>query len=207
VGKYLKLYGLQRSGTNYLKWIVEQNFECFVLQNWLGWKHGKVLYLKDDESYYRDLCRCELTTEQKAEIKFVNTPRIAIKKNVHSWLVSMHRYKFFDWGDYQRMVNIYYESNVHYEKHCFMVEYEELMFHPEDTLKCIQSMFSLDRRGDWVLSSGDVMPRGGDEHTDTWKGRYANKKFKTDYYKNKEYLNEIPNLPKINAYLNDFTRT
>jgi len=38
---YIKQYGAKRTGTNYLKWLMESNFQNItVLSNILGWKHG-----------------------------------------------------------------------------------------------------------------------------------------------------------------------
>lgn len=41
--KWIKQYGMQRTGTNYAKAIIEKNFaDCCVLSNILGWKHGTI---------------------------------------------------------------------------------------------------------------------------------------------------------------------
>jgi hypothetical protein len=43
--KFIKIYGIQRTGTNYIEWLLNNNFsDCHVLleDNVLGWKHGKV---------------------------------------------------------------------------------------------------------------------------------------------------------------------
>ena len=206
--KYLKLYGLQRSGTNYLKWILEQNFNVFVLQNFRGWKHGEVLFLSKDEDYNRDLSVSTLNPEQKSEIKNQDVPRIAIKKDIHAWLVSYYKYKGFRWGvDYKRLIDHYFQMNEHYEQHCFMVEYEQLLEMPEVYLYALMKIHDLSMRHDkFILSADKVMPRGGDDHSDSWALKYRNKDFNAGYYLNKEYLKEIPNLLEINAYLESIQR-
>jgi len=203
--KYLKLYGLQRSGTNYIKFLLEQNFDVFVLQNWLGWKHGRVEYLKDNETLWRDLSVCTLSTEQKASIKFSNTPRVAIKKNVHAWMVSFYKYKRFNWGrDYKHIIDAYFTANRHYEKHCWMVDYDDLLTQPCVEMEAMMHKFDLSQRLDkkaWVTEYEKTMPRGGDDHSDSWAVKYENHKFSRSYYLEKKYLRQIPNLGDINKYI------
>lgn len=37
---WIKLWGLKRTGTNYVRFLLEKNFDCRVLSDVLGWKHG-----------------------------------------------------------------------------------------------------------------------------------------------------------------------
>jgi hypothetical protein len=42
--KFIKIYGLQRTGTNYVEWLIRENFcnvHVFKEGNVLGWKHGE----------------------------------------------------------------------------------------------------------------------------------------------------------------------
>tara|TARA_R110001583_G_scaffold80988_6_gene216629 strand:+ start:286 stop:1044 length:759 start_codon:yes stop_codon:yes gene_type:complete len=48
--KYIKIYGLQRTGTNYLEWSMNENFKnTNVLKhgNMLGWKHGNPVLIEN----------------------------------------------------------------------------------------------------------------------------------------------------------------
>ena len=48
--KYIKIYGLQRTGTNYMEWSLNENLKNVnVLKhgNLLGWKHGDPILVKD----------------------------------------------------------------------------------------------------------------------------------------------------------------
>ena len=189
-----------------MKYLLEQNFHCFVLQNWLGWKHGPVEFLKDNETLWRDLSVCTLSGEQKASIKFSQTPRIAIQKDVHSWLVSYFKYKQFNWGkDYKNLVDMYYKANRHYAKHCWLVDYESLLTQPCIELEAMMHKFDLDRRAEkWITGSDEVMPRGGDDHSDSWAEKYENNKFNYNkYYLDKLYMKHIPNLAAINQYIKE----
>ncbi len=205
--KYLKLYGLQRSGTNYLKYLLEQNFHVFVLQNWLGWKHGPVEFLKDNETLWRDLSICTLSPDQKASIKFSQTPRIAIQKNVLAWLMSFYKYKHFNWGkDYKKVIDDYFKANRHYAQHCWMVDYESLLTQPMIELEAMMHKFDLAQRHDredWVTEHDKTMPRGGDDHSDSWATKYENHKFSRKYYLEEKYLGQIPNLKEINEYIKE----
>ena len=70
----IKIYGLQRSGTNWLGFLIQENFkDVRVLVNEGGWKHG----------YYI------IPWSLKKEVDI-----ISIIKNPYSWLVSVYNY----WG-------------------------------------------------------------------------------------------------------------
>ena len=38
--KFVKQHGMQRTGTNYVRALIEDNWDTKVLVNVLGWKHG-----------------------------------------------------------------------------------------------------------------------------------------------------------------------
>ena len=99
---------------------------------------------------------------------------------------------------------MYYEFNRDYEKHCFMIDYEQMLECPEAVLMALMSIYKLERRGEWVLKPKGIMPRGGDDHSDSWAGKYLNKDFNTDYYLNKSYMDQIPNLEAINEYIKKY---
>lgn len=72
--EFIKIYGLQRSGTNWLTFLLNENFrDVNVLVNEGGWKHGH---------YYAPWIL-------KKEVHVVS-----IIKNPYSWLVSVYNY----WG-------------------------------------------------------------------------------------------------------------
>jgi hypothetical protein len=47
------------------------------------------------------------------------------------------------------------------------------------------------------------MPRGGDDHSDSWADKYENHKFHKEYYLKEKYLGQIPNLGDINKYIKE----
>ncbi|MDQ3623176.1 MAG: hypothetical protein M3463_11895 [Verrucomicrobiota bacterium] len=68
---YVKQYGLPRSGTNYLCYLLRRNYELRVLVNETGWKHGMI----------------STPAEWRGKLLYLVTA-----KNPYSWLVSMHRF-------------------------------------------------------------------------------------------------------------------
>jgi hypothetical protein len=64
--KILKQYGLPRSGTNYFKWIIENNYLAKVLVNKKGWKHGECLT--------------------------IGMKNFATIKNPYAWCLSVHKF-------------------------------------------------------------------------------------------------------------------
>lgn len=69
--RYVKVHGLQRSGTNYLTYLIDKNLNAKTLVNAGGWKHGP-------------WCAPWVLGEE------VDT--IVVVKNPYSWLVSVFNY-------------------------------------------------------------------------------------------------------------------
>jgi len=68
----IKLYGIQRSGTNYVERLLRDNYDCKVLVSELGSKHDHCML----GQYPARSCDCALV----------------VVKSLHAWLVSMWRY-------------------------------------------------------------------------------------------------------------------
>ena len=70
--KYIKIFGLQRSGTNYLTYLLNENFKHVqVLVNLGGWKHGTYAT--------RDILGTEIDL-------------VILAKNPYAWLASVYDY-------------------------------------------------------------------------------------------------------------------
>lgn len=116
--KFIKLYGLPRSGTNYIKFLLQINFQnTTVLMNILGWKHGfvhdkiywdtrdwygeaknldcllgkKVIYLFKGRKILKDVSRKKINLIKK-QYKNQSLYYFFIIKNVYSWIVSYANY-------------------------------------------------------------------------------------------------------------------
>lgn len=68
--------GALRSGTNYLRFLLERNFTCRVSYHAYGWKHAGVPIL-------------HATTR----MRYPDLPILFVVKNPHAFLVSLHHYR------------------------------------------------------------------------------------------------------------------
>ena len=198
---YIKIHGLQRSGTNYLTFLINNNFlNTKALVNLAGWKHGPYMapWAIGDE--------CHILT---------------IVKNPYAWLVSVYNY----WGPNRKYnvgpdlrgvsfdtfvknrilsakqrdvpflirasnpVQLWNNMNYHwwsirvYEKKSCIITYEKLMQDKEYSLNWIGEIFGLKRKYDYIVDSDKYFIPGGE------KTLQSEEKFKKQkYYENKEYL-------------------
>lgn len=198
--EYIKIHGLQRSGTNYLSYLINENFEnTKVLVNIGGWKHG----------YYM----CPWATGKE-----IHT--LVIVKNPYSWLSSIYDYwgpgrkknigpdlKGVPFDDFVRNriclepqkdipyllrasnpIQHWNNMNFHWttirlnEKSLFVVTYESLLNNTEMCLNKISSSFSIKRKLNIDNCKNTVLP--SDEHIivgDEWT--------KKKFYDEEKYLN------------------
>lgn len=115
---FFKVYGLQRSGTTYMRELLRRNFSATVLTNELGWKHGEVQ--EPQAALLKDRRRGEgvmaLLRERIAKRDVVG---ITIVKNPHSWLPSIKRYAARAWPQAaawtkKQFVELWNERNGYY---------------------------------------------------------------------------------------------
>jgi len=177
--EYIKIHGLQRSGTNYLSYLIEENFlRVKILVNLGGWKHGH---------YHAPW----------AIGKEVHV--LGIIKNPYAWLVSMFKY----WGPDKKLNigsdltgvsfddfvrnRVYFERqrdipylfrainpvqhwnnmNFHWttirmnQKKLCLVTYEALLMNPKATVSEIGTTLGLKRKpGDFVNCNSTFTPSG-----------------------------------------------
>jgi len=116
--KELKIFGLRRTGTNYLSKLLNINYEVKMIGGLAGWKHGKYRVKK----LFGHEVDC-----------------IIISKNIYSWLTSLERrykawnfYKIEEMSDFIQMYNLAYGDWLNIPKRletkkCFFVKYEDLI--------------------------------------------------------------------------------
>lgn len=212
--RYIKLHGLQRSGTNFINFLIANNFKnvrCLV--NVAGWKHGH-------------WCAPMMTGEDMDLVVTV--------KNPYSWLVSVYKY----WGP-ERNLNIgpdlrgvpfedflknklvsekqkgipyllraanpiQHWNNMYYhwssvkmaKKQTVIVTYESLLQHLDSTMKQIQKLFTLERvdPNKWFTSENCFEPSGEQPNL-------SEKTFDSNFYTNNEWLSYYT--PELIEYVND----
>ena len=177
----LKTYGLQRSGTNYLIRLVEQNFaDVRVWHHHPGWrkdgdpgdKHGPLIELPDMDGY------------------------LLVSKGPYAWIDSMQRYQPGRVSDLVGRWNQWAENAVRFafavEPMRVVMRYrEELLVNLASTLDWIGQRFCLDRATPTIedepkeLRRGGDAVRGGESVTRSDFTRRA-------YYLERQYLDAMP---------------
>jgi hypothetical protein len=207
----VKQYGLHRSGTNFLRVILQENYQVAVYGNEGGWKHGHF----------------ELTEKLGRELDCA----ICVK-NPYAWLVSLHRFRypqkevpFKMWArsqiqlsgkratggiDAPNPVRLWIEMNEHWlsvklQSHkLYVFPYERVLADPEATVRPLVEDMKLERRVPvgWKLrrlfgASGlppfYVPPRQLGALRDHYKKKNLNSgaTFEPGYYHGREYLKQF----------------
>lgn len=197
--EYIKIHGLQRSGTNYLTMLVNENLEnteCLV--NAGGWKHGHYC--------------APWVLGREVHV-------LTIVKNPYSWLVSLYKY----WSNNKHMVGpnltgvsfdqfvrnkteferqqgipflyraanpvqFWNDMNFHWmsiridSKKSLMIPYEFLLENTEEVIKSIGIEFGIKTKENFNYT--DCKFEAGEEKPTIDK----NSKVEKEYYKEKKYL-------------------
>jgi hypothetical protein len=211
--EYIKIHGLQRSGTNYLSYLINENFEnTKVLVNLGGWKHGHYM--------------APWSVGKEVHV-------VVIVKNPYSWLTSVYDY----WGTSRRLRigpdltgvpfedfvqnRIYVEAqkdipylfrasnpvqhwnnmNFHWttirlnSKSLFVVTYESLLSNQEQCLQQISKSFGLTRKPKLESCDNVVLPSDEEIHI-------GDKKWdKERFYKNEQFMDMYS--PETLKFVND----
>jgi len=191
---FVKVYGIQRSGTNLLERLLERNFKCRNLVHCLGWKHGpKRDYAKMLDHYIQrsDKHIVSFNKDVLARIIRQNDVRaIAISKHPYAWIVSASKYvetrtSLQNMDGIKKMVERYnnlYKNWI--ENGIPTVQYEKILERPKITIISIGEKLGLERRSDkFVRVDNHVGPhpngtRNFAEHADF-------------YLKTKPYMREL----------------
>jgi hypothetical protein len=193
--EYVKIHGLQRSGTNYLAYLINENFEnTKALINAGGWKHGHYC--------------APWTLGQEVHV-------LTIVKNPYSWLWSAYNYWKTDGLAFNQFVRdkiivekqagtpFLYRSenpvqhwnnmNFHWtsikinEKKSLVVPYELLVVMPEQVIEGIGLELGLKKKhsNNFICPSNTMAPSEEEPKVsdEGWKKReyYANNAFMSEY--------------------------
>lgn len=125
-----------------------KNFDCVVLSFLRGSKHNRIDNL-EDKGLETSLNEREVA-KYSAMIDAGMVDRICIYKNPFSWIYSYRaaygRGKLTD-DQVIEWMQVYNEMNQHWQCHCYMVNYHELIKKPLHHLNLIQQHFGLSRIG------------------------------------------------------------
>jgi len=160
----VKVYGIQRSGNNWLMWLLAANYRIELLGNHYGWTHGAM------------------------EPKEVPDATIVISKHPLEWLPSMWRYaaKRESFENFVRRGSVIEGWNGLYRNYldnapaylAQFVRYDDLLTDPGSTLAPIMRAFER-KPGDFRTSEGRKM----DKHM-----RPTEKPFSKEHYLTGAYL-------------------
>lgn len=161
--KRLLYYGLQRSGTNFLAMVIEQQFDVEFLNKRYDRRHPRHKHFRiydnksliGRENYHNDLLVQDLNDfESKLEIEGIADGFIIISKDPYSWLISYEKWaKRMKWPDpphpylleYNEFYRKWWELSKESEKVMFM-RYSDLLLNTNETLSRLSQKFDLDRR-------------------------------------------------------------
>lgn len=198
----IKIYGLRRTGTNYLQWLLKHNFENICLLNdQTHWKHGipkhynDVLVLscfQNTKDYLFSKNMMDTCWGQKA----INY--ILCVKDPYSWYLSICKWNNVDpfpltkdklsilytWNYMMRQ----YERFYYKEQSVMYVQYEELIKDVEQDLSRVAQCFNLKLNKDIVDYDCDI---------------YSGQSFDREYYLKSKYLKKysIRDLLLMNDFL------
>ena len=188
--KYIKQYGIQRSGTNYMRAVFEMNTDCRVLANIGGFKHGKITN-KTDYSQVKT----ELSKEEIAKIDSMlqqgKIPKIVIIRNPYSWIPSIARYlnKKITLYFIQEQLWKYIELNTHWVENCdYIIYYEELLCCPDKILQNCSKVLRINITSDKLILPDNVMQRGGDIPAEK---NISKTPFDADYILKERYMDKL----------------
>jgi hypothetical protein len=197
---YFKIYGLMRTGTNYISTTLQKNFvDTKVFMNVGGCKHCKIILIPDETNV---LNSADAATRQRTSASATinlfatNTVKfIVMVKNPYMWIDSMCRHRRRPLGDHAFIVEqikawntLYADYKQHIESgKAHLIKYEDLIENPDKVLGDVMTKFGLKRKfaNRFHLESKHLLP-----NTDSGIGCCTNQVF------NKmKYIN--PNIHKV----------
>ncbi|MFC2129197.1 hypothetical protein ACFLQX_00285 [Bacteroidota bacterium] len=209
--KRLLYYGLQRSGTNFLAKVIQQQFEVeFLNKRYIRshprHKHFRIYDNKEligRENYHNTLLIEDLQDfENKLEISGNADGFIILSKDPYSWLISYKKWaKRMKWSDpphpyileYNEFYRKWWELSLQSEKVIFL-RYEDLLMHTHEVLNNLSDKFELDRLPSEFIQDEQIkrVP---------YSAKFTSKNLK--YYSRKKYLKKYSNkeLKVLNALI------
>jgi len=188
--KYLKQYGLQRSGTNYMRALFEMNLDVRVLANVGGHKHSKVTNATNMRQVKTELSKEEIAKIDKMLVDG-RIPKVAVIMNPYHWVVNYAHYVNKKLTDQfvTEQIDKYIEINGHWQRECdYVLYYEEMVECPQVIINQAANAFNLNHRNQDVVTPTGEMKRGGDIPAEQ---NIMGKVFDMGFYHKREYMGEL----------------
>lgn len=153
----IKIFGIERSGTNYLQKLLQMNFnDLLVFTNGFGWKHGKPQdpdkWIKSKECLEKDYF--SFLRKENKSIDF-----IVIIKDPYYWHNSIKKFakQKYDFHQQFTKYNTLYgayidllENNTPFFKRGLYMRYEDILKNPGLALEKIQEFYGYEsHNGGW----------------------------------------------------------
>lgn len=205
---YIKQYGLKRSGTNYLRYLIEENFkDVKVLVDILGWKHGypSQSVTTNWKNWYpewqpdKNPATPELIEEIKQSVREGRYWHLLMVKDPFAWIISMRKYlkTGFSAGDVEQLSMVWntmlfqYLNFRAYTPRTIIVRYEDFLLNLEDSMKLLQDTTELEQTGKGTFWTAPelTLERGNDDQDH--KGCMTKEEFQKDYYLQRRFMEEF----------------
>ena len=200
----LKVYGVPRSGTTYLKQLIELNFDALVLEDALGFQHGQVIKQIDwegldwpnpdywSEERIDNLKKQVMPYKEDIQERYTQGKLyfVFIIKNPYAWYHSIRlssRAPFeplclkniYHWNERNRHYLEYYQSHP---KESFFVRFEDFYTEGYSTVLIgLEQIFNLKKTGDYRNITHVVSQRTAESDI----GEFNIKKYQDKFYLDK----------------------
>jgi len=157
MAKNIKIYGIERSGTNFLEVLLKKNANVQVFTNTFGWKHGKIVPTEQWLSNPHTKKGINIgKAKQVKELYFV-----CLIKNPYTWQQSIERWKKDKDYDFRAEYKRYNELYLHYwncvqnppkgYKKGVICRYEDLLTKPKRKIISIFNRFDIPYYDDFYI--------------------------------------------------------
>lgn len=218
--KQIKVFGLPRSGTNYLEFMLSKNFYVDIPRFKLEWKHGetsnnnfrnKIFITKNPFSWiysFYNFIQSYSFYGKKRAIMFCFKENLSFDE----FIKTPFKCEFYPFANNKNFKVFHNSENIihHYNKmnnnwftYAKHIKYESFLENTEEQLNEIQKFFKITKRNNYFFyPKNDLKPGGSFFYK---RLEYQSKNFykKYNFYKNKEYMNffSIENIKFINQEL------
>jgi hypothetical protein len=187
--KYFKIYGQQRTGTNYFSTLMNTNFkDVDIFMNVGGWKHGLLIEYPNQTELINRVDKDTATSINiNNTIKLFNEHKVffmILVKNPYLWIYSLSNFenKELTIEYVSKNINIWNQKYLNYKNHivnnqAYLIKYESLIKYPDKTLNKIKDYFKLTTKYNKYYLQNNILGANSDYTI----GKTTNKLFKNKY--------------------------
>lgn len=199
--KFVKIYSLQRSGSNYTEWLIQNNFKDIkVFSNIMGWKHGRPIEPSEvdwsglnweetiqisKQFFPRHSAELEPYREQLEEaIKKEEVRHVVCMKNPYSWYFSWTKNPKHRHSEFKKWISMWNNRNEEYfdffirHENSTIVKYEDYFDGYGRVLERVGKELDLEPKDEWRDKKTVIGPRLS----------MSGQRFDMNFYKEKRYL-------------------